>query len=98
MELANLLAELLIVLLVAVSVYFEFENLQASRNTQAALKKLFESREKWYSSRNRKAPARQEDVVEAVRELAQEVQQNETQNETAPGVQGPEVTENLNNS
>jgi hypothetical protein len=37
-----------------------------------ALAKLFESRERWYASRQRKAPTRSEAEVEAVRELADE--------------------------
>lgn len=77
MELANLIVEISIALLVALSVRFELENLRASRSTQEALTKLFQAREKWYSSRQKKAPTRQEDVMEAVRELAAETVQTE---------------------
>lgn len=72
MDLLNLIAEWLIVILVALSVYFELENLKANRATQAALQRLFESRERWYSSRNKKPPTRAEPEVEAVREMAAE--------------------------
>lgn len=73
------IAEWLLVILVAASVYLELESLKASRLTQQALQKLFESRERWYASRSgpkQKPPTREGAEVEVVREVEAE-QMNE---------------------
>lgn len=76
----NDLLELILVILVGYSVYLERESLKANRLTQTALSKLFESRERWYSSRNKKPPTRSEPEVEAVVEMtAEAVDEPETQ-------------------